>query len=60
MNFNKKIKFLQIFYKNNQKNFSELSINNGKKIIDINAEIADDSEKRVKGFMFWKSMAISQ
>ena len=44
--------FLISCSKNINKNFSEISINNGKNFIKINVEIADDNEKRTKGLMF--------
>ena len=44
--------FSLIFLVSCTKNFNEISINNGEKIIKINAEIADDNEKRAKGLMF--------
>ena len=34
------------------KNSNVISVNNGKEIIDINVEIADDSAKRTQGLMF--------
>ena len=48
--------FLVIFLigcaKNINKNFNEVRIDNGEKIIKINAEIADDNEERINGLMF--------
>ena len=44
--------FLISCSKNINKNFSEILINNGKNLIKINIEIADDNEKRMKGLMF--------
>ena len=48
--------FLLIFLigcsKNLNKNLSEVSINNGKNLIKINVEIADDNQERIKGLMF--------
>ena len=50
------IVFLLIFLvscsKNIDKNLSGVSIDNGKKLIKINVEIADDSNKMEKGLMF--------
>ena len=54
------MKFLVIFLliflvgcaKNFNKNLSEVSIGSGKKLIKINAEIADDSNEMEKGLMF--------
>ena len=34
------------------KNFEEISIDNGNKLIKINAEVADDSDEKAKGLMF--------
>ena len=44
--------FLVSCTKNPNKNFNEIYINNGEKIIKINAEVADDNEERTKGLMF--------
>jgi len=44
--------FLLIFLVSCAKNINQISIDNGKKIIKINVEIADDSEKRMQGLMF--------
>ena len=44
--------FLISCAKNFNKNFSEISIDNGKNLIKLNVEIADDNEKRMKGLMF--------
>ena len=38
--------------KNLGKNADEILIDNGEKILKVNAEIADDSEERAKGLMF--------
>ena len=47
--------FLLIFLisctKNFDKNFNEIIIDNGKELIKIKAEIADDNEERLKGLM---------
>ena len=37
-------------------NFSEISINNGEKIIKIKVEIADDNEERQHGLMFRETL----
>ena len=44
--------FLISCAKNVDKNFKEISIDNGKKLIKINVEIADDNEERMRGLMF--------
>ena len=48
--------FLLIFLiscgKNPDKNFEVISIDNGKELIKINAEIADDEQEQMKGLMF--------
>lgn len=48
--------FLIIFLigcvKNSGKNFNEIIIDNGSKLIKINIEIADDNNERMKGLMF--------
>ena len=48
--------FLMIFLigcvNNSGKNYDKVLINNGKKIIGINAEIADDNKERIQGLMF--------
>lgn len=47
--------FLVIFLANcakNSENFKQVYIDNGEKLIEINVEIADDNEERVKGLMF--------
>ena len=48
--------FLLIFLISCTKNFSKsldiISIDNGKKLIKINVEIADEDEERMKGLMF--------
>lgn len=60
-NFNQKMKkmfviFLLIFLisctKSIGENFKEISIDNGKNLIKINAEIADDEQEQTKGLMF--------
>ena len=38
--------------KNINNNFSEIAIDNGKNLIKIKVEIADDNEERMKGLMF--------
>ncbi len=43
--------FLLIFLISCSKSFNEISIDNGKKIIKINVEIADDKQERTKGLM---------
>ena len=52
--------FLLIFLigctKNFEDNFSQISIDNGKKSIKINVEIADDKEEKGRGLMFRKSL----
>ena len=54
------IVFLLIFLvscsKNIDKNLSGVSIDNGKKLIKINVEIADDSNKMEKGLMYRESL----
>ena len=47
--------FLSIFLVNcaqNSKNFDEILIDNGNKLVKINAEIADDKAERERGLMF--------
>lgn len=44
--------FLLIFLIGCARDFSQISIDNGKRIIKIDAEIADDNEERTKGLMF--------
>lgn len=47
--------FLLIFLVSCTKNIeksSEIYIDNGKNLVKINAEIADDNEERIKGLMF--------
>lgn len=51
--------FLLIFLMNfliscnqNYKNFNEVLIDNGEKLIKVSAEIADDNEERMRGLMF--------
>ena len=44
--------FLLIFLIGCVKNFNEISIENGKKSIKINAEIADNNKERTEGLMF--------
>ena len=46
------INFLLIFLIGCTKNFDGIYIDNGKKLIKINVEIADDNEERMKGLMF--------
>ena len=48
--------FLISCTKNISKNLHEISIDNGKKLIKINVEIADDNEKRTKGLMFRENL----
>lgn len=48
--------FLIIFLTNCAKKSSQISINNGEKLIKVNVEIADDNEKRMKGMMFRESL----
>ena len=38
------------------KNFDNLSIDNGEKILKLNVEIADDNEERMNGLMFRKNL----
>ena len=38
------------------KNYSKISIYNGKNLIDLNVEIADDNQKRTNGLMFRGSL----
>ena len=42
--------------KNLDKNFNDISINNGKNLIKIKVEIADDNDKRMKGLMFRENL----
>lgn len=48
--------FLLIFLvscaRNYNENFNEILIDNGKSLIKINVEIADDNNERIKGLMF--------
>ena len=44
--------FLISCVKNFDKNYNEIYIDNGKSLIKINVEIADDNEERAKGLMF--------
>ena len=44
--------FLLIFLISCAKNFSEILIDNGEKLITLKVEIADDNEERIKGLMF--------
>lgn len=44
--------FLISCTKNLNKNFNEIYVNNGEKIIKINAEVADNNEERTNGLMF--------
>ena len=44
--------FLLIFLASCAKSLDEILIDNGEKIIKINAEIADDNDEKAKGLMF--------
>ena len=46
------VMFLLIFFVSCTNDFHQIYIDNGKKLIKINIEIADDNEERVKGLMF--------
>ena len=46
--------------KNIDKNFNGVYIDNGKNLIKINIEIADDNNKRIKGLMFREKLNESQ
>ena len=48
--------FLMIFLSSCSGNFKEVSINNGKHLIKIKVEIADDIQEREKGLMFRKNL----
>lgn len=55
--FNQKMRkilaiFLLIFFAGCAKNFNEISIDNGRKIIKVNVEIADDYDERMRGLMY--------
>ena len=52
--------FLLIFLIGCTKNFSKIYIDNGKKLIGINVEIADDYQKRSDGLMFRKMLDENQ
>lgn len=44
--------FLLIFLMACSKNFNEIRVDNGKGLVKINVEIADDDSERAKGLMF--------
>ena len=46
------VMFLLIFLSSCTDNFYKIYIDNGKKLIKINVEIADDNEERINGLMF--------
>ncbi len=48
--------FLLIFLVSCAKNFNEILIDNGEKLIKIKVEIADDNEERAKGLMFTEKL----
>lgn len=52
--------FLLIFLigcaKNFNVNFKEIVIDNGKELIEINVEIADDNEEKMRGLMFRENL----
>lgn len=48
--------FLLVFLIGCTKNFEKIAIGNGKEVIDVDVEIADDDEERVQGLMFRKNL----
>ena len=44
--------FFLVFFMGCAKNFDKIQIDNGKNMIKVNVEIADDNDERAKGLMF--------
>ena len=48
--------FCLIFLVGCEKNFSRIYVDNGKNLIEINVEIADDNNERIKGLMLKENL----